>query len=253
MKIEVIIWDVDGTLWRNEKLSKIIGEYFIDYLSKFLKISRKKAKILFFEGGKKWYSWSKTVANFCGVDEKKLILEIEEKINKSLYLKEDIKLIKTFISLKNYRHLILTNGSYNSTLLVLKKIGFSSKKETINGQKYTGSYRKKFDFFPFEQIFSSDKLSAIKPEKIVFKKILDFTGLPADRHLMIGDSAYVDLYNAKKIGMKTCLVYSNNANYYNWVDFYLPDVYSVPLIFNKKIFFLKIFKKIESLIKKILI
>jgi FMN phosphatase YigB (HAD superfamily) len=252
MEIEVIIWDVDGTLWRNDKLSEIIKKSYINYLSKVLKKSSKEVEPLFLKKNNEGYCWSQILEILGKINQKKAILEVEKNINKSHYIVKDNKLLTTFNLLKNYRHMILTNSAYESTISVIKALKLSYKNKFIKSNNIL--YVKKFDYYPFEKIFSLNKGSEIKPKISAFLRVLKYTNLPPNKHLMIGDSIEIDLIPAKKLGMKTCLVYSDKASNCNWIDFHLPDVYSVPSIFSKKISILNFFKNLEkkfiNLIKK---
>ncbi|MFN4212831.1 MAG: HAD family hydrolase [Microgenomates group bacterium] len=232
-KIRFLIWDVDRTLWSSTKLAKIIKEEFIIYLKKFIKRSKKEVFNLFNTESKKWESWSKTVSFLTGIEEERIILDIERKINKYKYLKKDKKLLEVFNKLKQYRHLILTNGSHKNTLLSLQSLGFPLN--AINDSF--------FELYPFEKIFSIEKTCAAKPKKEAFLKILEYTNMLPENHLIIGDSFELDIKPAKKLGMRTCLVGKINNN----SDFSVLEVYNIPLIFSLQEKFNYFFKKIIPL------
>jgi FMN phosphatase YigB (HAD superfamily) len=54
---------------------------------------------------------------------------------------------------------------------------------------------------------------------------MEKTGLPPVAHLMIGDRERVDLVPAKKLGMKTCLVWAAEPSMV--ADITLPTVYDL--------------------------
>ena len=77
----------------------------------------------------------------------------------------------------------------------------------------------------FTGIVTSEKVGVNKPELKGFQYILNKTQLSADEHLMIGDREEVDLVPAKKLGMKTCLVWSNKKS--EIADITVKDVYAI--------------------------
>lgn len=219
LKVKFIIWDMDGTLWSNEKLGNIIKDKFVSYLQNFLKKSRRECYYLFNKVNKKFNSWSKTISFLTRIEEEKIILEIENNLDRTKYLKKDKKLIEVFEKLRKYRHLILTNATYKNTLLTLQSLGFSLDKSRKNHF---------LRFYPFEMIFSIEKNKAAKPRKEVFLKILKYTKMPPERHLMVGDSFEADIKPAKILGMKTCLIGSKNKE----ADICLKEIYELPKVFS---------------------
>ena len=67
----------------------------------------------------------------------------------------------------------------------------------------------------FTFIISGDDIKERKPELDGFYEIIKRTGLPPAEILYVGDRVSVDIIPAKKVGMKTCLVWdkSNEADY----------------------------------------
>ncbi|MFC1711308.1 HAD family hydrolase [Patescibacteria group bacterium] len=73
----------------------------------------------------------------------------------------------------------------------------------------------------------------VKPDPYAFKLILNYTKLKPENHLFIGDSDKKEMIPAKKLGMKTCLVWGKSKV----ADISLKTVYEVESLFktsNKK-------------------
>jgi len=217
--VKAIIWDVDGTFYRNEKLAMALKNEFINYLAEVLGKPRETVSLLFEEESKRCPCWSKTVEVLSGVDESQVILAIEEKVDKSRYLEKDGKLVKVFEKLKDFRHLILTNSRYKNTVSTLRALGFSPKSEAeVN-----------LEFPPFEKIFAFEQTKTIKPRKEALLKVLDYTKLSPEKHLLVGDIADVDIIPARQLGMKTCLVWGHHP----LAEINLANIYQFPSIFLK--------------------
>ena len=75
----------------------------------------------------------------------------------------------------------------------------------------------------FERIITAQDCQEPKPDPEPFRLLLKITGLPADQHLYIGDRELVDILPAKKLGMKTILVWGKSKI----ADLSLPTVYDV--------------------------
>jgi len=56
-----------------------------------------------------------------------------------------------------------------------------------------------------EKIYTGESLLR-KPNPLIFQKIVDDAGIPADEFISIGDQEYSDIAPAKSIGMKTMLI-----------------------------------------------
>lgn len=240
-EIKVIIWDIDGTIWRNENLGEVIKQEFINYLAGALKKSREEARALFNHENKKWHRWSKVVEILTGIEEKQIIVEIEKRIDKSRFLREDKKLIEIFRRIKGFRHLILTNATFINTLNTLRALGFPIKDKVKNREK------RELEFPPFEKIFTLEQTTVVKPEKEAFLKVLEYTKLPPEAHLMVGDLPEIDLIPARTIGMKTCLVWGSHP----LADICLPDIYKFPEILSGRIGGKERVRKFKNLLKKI--
>ncbi|MBL7159137.1 HAD family hydrolase [Candidatus Microgenomates bacterium] len=207
--IKILIWDVDGTLYQSSSYYQAIAREEVNLLAKTKGISIHEASQLLKEKKKIYKSATRTLVELgCG-DIKEVGKAIEAK-DKEKHFQKDPKLLAVFKKLFQFRHLVLRNGTYKGTLETLKVLGFGK-------------------FWPFERVFGVvDDFETVKPDPIIFEKLLAYTKLPADQHLMIGDRVEVDLVPAKKIGMKTCLAWSKSDD--PNVDFILPTVYDITKI-----------------------
>jgi len=208
-EIKVLVWDLDGTLYDEiPVIKKEIRSNVVKAISKVQLISLKQAEKLFAKTYKELNSSTKTMMKY-GVD-KKWILSGEWYNKAQLkYIKKDLRLKMMFDNLKNLIHIINTNGSILPTKKKLKKLGLP------------------LDIF--EKIYSNaDMFGILKPDLLPFKKVIKYTKLLPENHLFIGDRDKTDLVPAKKIGMRTCLVWGQSK----MADISLPRVYDVVELFQ---------------------
>lgn len=202
--IKVLVWDLDGTLYREiPEIKNGIHANAIACISRARAVSKSQAEELFEKTYQKLGSSTQTLIHL-GV-ERAYVLSGEWYADVQLkFLKPDKKLVKTLAGLKNFRQFINTNGARSSTVKKLKRLGLKPS--------------------TFEKIFTNaDMFGVLKPELLPFEKMLKYTGLPASAHLMIGDRDRTDLAPAKKLGMKTCIVWGKSE----LADISLPSVYQV--------------------------
>ncbi len=63
----------------------------------------------------------------------------------------------------------------------------------------------------FTHILSGDDITKRKPDLEGFEKMQELSALPANQMLYVGDRAKVDVLPAKKVGMQTCLLWSQSS------------------------------------------
>lgn len=202
--IKVLVWDLDGTLYKEiPEIKNGIHANAINLVTRVKGISGKEAERVFQRVYEKLGSSTQTLIHL-GVD-RTYALSSEWYSDVQLkYLTRDERLVQLFIKLKSWRHLIETNGAKRSTIKKLKRLGL--------------------ELSTFEKIFTNaDMFGVLKPDPLPFQKVLEYTGLPAKDHLMIGDRDRTDLEPAKKLGMKTCLVWGESDS----ADLSLREVYQV--------------------------
>ncbi len=204
--VKVIAWDIDTTLYKTiPELSVNLKNACIEEVAKLKKISFDQAKILFEKEREKWGSTFLAFMSlgWKGLEAVRKMEEIEKRINKFSYIKNDPKLIPMFLKLKNYRQFILRNGTRASTNKLLDLLGVNKN--------------------IFEDMITTEESIMPKPDPAPFKLLFQMTGLPPEQHVYVGDRDRVDIEPAKKLGMKTILVWGTS----DIADLSLPTVYDV--------------------------
>jgi FMN phosphatase YigB (HAD superfamily) len=188
--VQVIIWDVDGTLYPpSERVGRAVLESAYETIGHRTGWPREKV-IAEFEKvhGKVTLSQTEAVAIICGITTADAARETDGHFNRTQFVGHDEKLIALFGELKQFKHYILGNGAIATIRQGLAALGPAEDN--------------------FQEIVTSEVVGANKPSDKGFLYIMKKTGLPAAAHLMVGDREKVDLEPAKKLGMKTCLVWS---------------------------------------------
>lgn len=220
-EIEILVWDLDGTLYQNiPNLLSLMRKAFIKILEEHRKIEDKEAEKLLNDTVKIYKSATKSLMVLgCG-QRKQISQRIEEIVNKPAFLKIDRKLQTLFQELSIFRHILLSNTTHKTIVSELEALGLHHNL--------------------FEMIVGVDDTGITKPDLMFFQPVLNYTNLPAEKHLMIGDRVEVDLLPAKKLGMKTCLVWDSSTQegacpeQSEGIDFLLPTVYEVSNILIEK-------------------
>lgn len=202
--IKVLVWDLDGTLYSEEGvIRKEIHKNVISIVSQHKKISFIEAKKLFYKLYNKFYSSTKTLL-YLGVDKDYILAGSWYSQAQLKHLKKDQKLIEMFKKLKHLSHILSTNSEQSVTFKKLKILGF------------------KTEFF--DKIFTNKEMGGrIKPDPYAFEIVCRHTKLKPCQHLFIGDNENKEIIPAKKIGMRTCLVWGNSK----LADVCLATVYDV--------------------------
>ena len=181
--VRVLVWDLDGTLFgEKEELTREFRRHLYEIVAERLGVSWKEAKRRFERRQKKL--WGTTItANSFGLDGYWVVAEVQRRIDWRRFLKRDERLVRWLGELKkSYRQILLTDNTEETAREKLKILG-------VEGV--------------FEKWFCGLDLRVTKPDKRLFKMVLDYTGLPAKQHLMIGDRLEKDIEPAKAVGMKT--------------------------------------------------
>ncbi|MDO8451394.1 MAG: HAD family hydrolase [bacterium] len=208
--IRVLIWDFDGTLYKpNPELFHAVREaeyravmecrgwtrdHAIDEFHSLYKVVTPSA--------------TKTVGRICGIPTAQAAVSLERYYDRRKFLARDQMLIDLLKKFSNYQHFILANGVKKNLEKTLEVLGVPIQ--------------------TFSEIVTSEVSGENKPSEHGFRYILAQTGLPPENHLMIGDREAVDLAPAKKLGMKTCLVWSEVKSEVD--DVTVPTVYDISKI-----------------------
>ena len=205
--VKVLIWDVDGTFYKliENYRQRIIENVFQVIMDHTGWTPKKTAQEFYKIYPKKYSSGTKAAAVLSKISVVEAANECAKYDSVEDYLKSDPKIVDLFSQLAKYQHFILMNGTVGRAKKIIKITGLNAN--------------------IFTEIVTSEKVGVNKPELKGFQYILNKTQLSADEHLMIGDREEVDLVPAKKLGMKTCLVYSNKKS--NIADMVLPDIYKL--------------------------
>lgn len=204
--VKVLIWDFDGTLYQwIPKLRQEVREAEYRTIMNHTGWSREKTNAEFIKLHEKTPSATETVARLCGIPTSQAAIEGEQYIDRSKYLHKDIQLIQLFDQLLRFSHYLLVNGIQSVTRESLKLLGIEPG--------------------IFSEIVTSEVVGENKPSEKGFRYILEKTKLPPHQHLMIGDREKVDLEPAKKLGIKTCLVWSDTPG--RIADVTLSSVYDL--------------------------
>jgi len=212
--IKVLVWDLDGTLYQSiPEFSITMHKAFVQILGKHKNLTIDQADLLLDETKRIHKGSIKSLqALGCG-SYLSIVKEIEELVDKDSYLKLDRLLQQLFVDLSSFRHILLSDTTHPTIVAELEALGLS---HTI-----------------FELVVGIDDTGVSKPDLSFFRTVLNQTDLKPDQHLMIGDRVEVDLVPAKQLGMKTCLVWSEQANQ-KGIDYSFPTVYDVKNLFLKE-------------------
>lgn len=205
--IKVLIWDFDGTLYRPipqmiadrlqsayQVITRHTGWPLEKTIAEFSKVYQIKTP-----------SITKTSAILSKISLTQAAFENELYKDRKKYLQPDPQLVQLFKQLNSFIHFMLVNGIKEKTIEGLQILGVAAE--------------------TFKEIVTSEIVGVNKPDFKGYKYILQKTHFKPDAHLMIGDREEVDLVPAKKLGMKTCLVWSDGLS--QVPDITLPTVYDV--------------------------
>ncbi|MBI5620601.1 HAD family hydrolase [Candidatus Gottesmanbacteria bacterium] len=212
--IKVLIWDFDGTLFKpNEGFFSAVREAEFQVLMKHRSWTRTKAEEEFQKMYKVVYpSATQTIGVLADITTAQAAQEMENLFDRRNFVSRDDKLIALFAKLINYRHIMFGNGIMAKHKETLPVLGISPD--------------------TFELYVTSEVVGKTKPSPDGFQYILDYTKLPADEHLMIGDRDLVDLAPAQALGMHTCLVWSNTPGIH--ADITIPTIYDIESLLSSR-------------------
>lgn len=211
--IKVLIWDIDGTLYKpNPRMWKAIFEASFQVIISHTNWPRRKTIAEFNQVyPSQTTSQTAAVALITQLPVAQVAREAETYKDRSRFLKPDPRLVRLFEQLVNFKHYLLVNGIQAVTKKTLTILGLNEK--------------------IFQEIITSEIVGVNKPDSKGFEYILNKTHLPPEQHLMIGDREKVDLLPAKKLGMKTCLVWSKKSS--EIADAALTNIYEVAKLLLK--------------------
>ncbi len=232
-EIKVIIWDVDGTLYKSQPKTTAKFESIRRRLLE--KVWRQdyqpELKALLNNYKQKYKSTTKALAITAGLSLEEITRHVEGHF-KNRPLNTDPTLIKMFQKLTPFYHLAFRNGSQAETKKIITLLGLNKIK-----------YPYPTELGPFYKVWGTiDNFQTLKPDPFVFdylklwifrnffwnqkeKVTIDSINRTAGRVLMVGDRPEVDLKPAKTAGFKTALVWNQNKTSLDYVDWSVADVY----------------------------
>jgi FMN phosphatase YigB (HAD superfamily) len=210
---KVIVWDLDGTLHVSGKAADVMRKTFIQIIASEKNIAFESAESLFLKKTKD-LNWSKATSLITKKNEWNILMDFEKRMNRSPFVVRQDNTLKLLEELNKFRHLILTNANYANCISTLKLMGF----EKIGKDSPS----------PFEKIFAIDNTNSYKPKLDMFRKVLSYTKLHPQEHLIVGDSPATDILPAKRLNFKTCLVGPKHP----MADFHLASIYELPALLS---------------------
>jgi len=208
--IKVLVWDLDGTLYKSRpEIDKIFKNHIYNKVASSFKVSLLKATKIFYVQKKKSKGLTATL-NSLGIDGYSFYKMINKKIPWSALLTQDKKLNAMLKRMPAFKHFLLTDNFAEDAFKKLAVLGVD---------------KNIFD----KNIFGLE-LKITKPNKFLFKKALEKADFPAKSFLMIGDSDARDIKPARKVGMKTCLIWGKSKI----ADISLETVYDVEKLFVER-------------------
>jgi len=204
--VKHLLWDVDGTLYKSQPdLLDAIQYEIYTRVATGLSTSYEEARSKFLAVYARLGGATATAVEL-GLD-RRLIQEAVDSVDKTKYLRPDPRLRDMFeVTLRNFTHIIVTNTSRKGTARTLEVLGLSPQ--------------------IFQGIVTADDVLRSKPDVEPYVKALETTGCPAHEHISIGDREKVDILPAKRLGMKTILVWGTSEV----ADASVPTVYDVPTV-----------------------
>lgn len=208
--IEHIWWDLDGTVYKTPPEFEAVKfqrrfELYSDIIGKPI---NEKLKGEYKQLYKQFGSHSAVFVSL-GKDKGYWQRELEE-IDLMPYIKQDSKTVKMFQRFKElpYLHSIFTNRRPDYGRKILKHLGIP--------------------FNLFKNYLTNADIARPKPYLDGYKKMVKLSGLRPKEILFVGDRIETDILPAKKIGLKTALVWSEkNSSEADYTFKHVGDVISI--------------------------
>ncbi len=242
-KIEVIVWDVDGTLYKSDAtIHHVFEEMRRKLLEKYWQRPYEgELKNLFLEFKERYKSTTQTLAVLTGLSLSEVTEKVESRLRKERHLSTDPRLVRMFRRFSHLTHLALRNGGREETLHILEQLGLNEVR--VDDHYQLGPFLKVWgsidDFYltkPCPGVFDRVKLWIYKnlfyqPGEKVTSQTIDQI---AAQVLMVGDKPEVDLKPAKEVGFQTALAWSDlsSSKLPDYVDVALPTVYDLERVLD---------------------
>ncbi len=210
-KQKLIVFDIDGTLYRSDEYERDLHKEIVKLLAEKLGCSLDEAKA-------KLRTLRKDVASisWCliklGINLKEFYEELAKRVNPSNYIKEakDVKTLLRKLKEAGFKLAVHTNSGKALALKVLEALGIEPSM--------------------FDIMVTSDDAEP-KPSRDGYLKILEIAGMAAEEVVYVGDRYDIDLKTAKDLGIKTVMVGKGTAP--NDVDFKVESILEIEDLFLK--------------------
>lgn len=208
-KQKLIIFDIDGTLYRSDEYEKDLHRKIVELLAEKLgcSIDEVKAKLKTLRKEIASISWCLIRL---GVNLKEFYDELARRVEPSRYIKEakDVNVLLRKLKEAGFKLAVHTNSGRALALRVLSALGI--------------------DPSTFDIMITSDDAEP-KPSRDGYLKILKLAGVTAEEVVYVGDRYEVDLKTAKELGIKTVMVGKGKTS--EDVDFKVDDILKIEDLF----------------------
>lgn len=216
-QIRALGWDVDGTLYPSGTIPRaLVREKQVALIAAKngwgLTHARRELEALYTKFG----STTKALTAL-GVDGEEFFVKLWDELPLETYLSRDERLVHLFHDLVLHvpRQFIITNSNtVEQTERKIRLLGLSPRL--------------------FEFVVSTVGMGVTKPDSQPFRVALEKLNLWPDTVLYVGDRVETDVVGAKRVGMRTCLVWSppsHQATEGLKADISVKTVYDVATLF----------------------
>ena len=210
-KQKLIVFDIDGTLYRSDEYERDLHKEIVKLLAEKLGCNPDEAKAKLRALRKDVMSISWCLIKL-GINLKEFYEELAKRVNPSNYIKEakDVKALLRKLKEAGFKLAVHTNSGKALALKVLEALGIEPSM--------------------FDIMVTSDDAEP-KPSRDGYLKILEIAGMAAEEVVYVGDRYDVDLKTAKDLGIKTVMVGKGTAP--NDVDFKVESILEIEDLFLK--------------------
>ncbi len=186
MKVKVVIFDLDGTLYNSKSYEEFLLRIVENLLGEMLNVNLSRARRLFRETMRVQLTVPGTV-EILGLNSREFYVRLSQRVNPDRFIHPDdqVTSLLKFLRKSDVKVVLHTNSGRPLVLKVLKALGL--------------------DESFFDYVLTSDDLPA-KPSPIGYLHILRVTGAKPEEAVYVGNRYDVEVKPAKLLGMKTILI-----------------------------------------------
>jgi putative hydrolase of the HAD superfamily len=203
--IKLVIFDVDGTLYRSREYEEHLLGKMVETLAEMMGVDPQTAAKRLAEGKKITRTVSGTV-EMLGLDRRDFYMKLAEKVDVGRYVKADSRVAAFLRGLRQrgVRVVLHTNSGRDLATKVLNALGVDSSS--------------------YDMLVTSDDAPP-KPSIEGYMYILNCFRVEPSQSLYVGDRYEVELEPAKRVGMKTALIHGGEAR--AGVDYRLGSIFDL--------------------------